>query len=452
MPETDVRSLTSNPADCATREPPTSQLVDSPELLMCCIKDRIASASVVQKFSSQSQKMVTANRFPASLTGLPVELFECIVQRLATHDLKSLRRVNRQAASKVLGTYTQALFAHQAYYMTLPESLQLAIDVSSHPAFGSALRKLTFLVEDVTHRTYTADPERYMPPLKNANSVEKITAAWKRGGAVPNLLNRLFKILKRNGRLEEIELVDHIATTLQPAGQPSHPLAFEAPAKLKKPSPVPLLYLLFALEETNLKIPSLKVRGSRWGMPLEKAWTFFDNDKSAFTSLFSSLRHLSIYFAYHHPEGNTHSFLWALKKSPHLKILEWAGNRECIDCPHRAWMHNIPQSLEGSKAVLAQDFIHLEELRLTFLHVWEDRLVEFVKRHEGRALRRIRLTDATIGFGRFGWRLETPEKLLARLRMLVGEKSRVQLSLDWSQDWTRPQIPLSQMGRLRPDG
>lgn len=220
----------------------------------------------------------------------------------------------------------------------------------------------------------------------------------------------------------------------------------------KKPSPVPLLYLLFALEETSLKIPTLKIRGSRWGMPLAQAWTICHNAKSAFSPLFSSLRHLSVSFSSHHHEGNTHEFLRALKESRHLKILEWAGNRECVDCRHPAWMHNTPQSLEDSWAVLSQDFIHLEELRLTFLHVWEDRLVEFVKRHEGRAVRKIRLTDATIGSGRFSWRLETPEKLLARLGMLVGEESRIQLSLDWCQDWTRPRIPLSQMGRLRPDG
>lgn len=408
----------------------------------------MTDARAAQELQSEPQKMAVTTPPPASLAGLPLELFEFVAQHLSRYELKSLRLANRQIASKVFDSYKQALFSHQAYYMALPESIQFAIDISSHAVFGSALRKLTFLVDDVTHRTYKADPDNFMPPLKHGNYVDKVTAAWNRNGAVPKLLRRLFEILRGIGKLEEIELVGHVATTLQPAGNPSHDLNLQAPTRRRKPNLAPLMYLLFACEETSLTIPSLKINGSRWSVPPAILEICLSRSTSGFLSLLASLRCVSVCFSHHLQHGLQDHFLAALTAAPHLRVLEWAASWEPARSQHILCMEDLPPDMP--EQVLYRAIPKLQELRLKFVNVGEDEIRCFVKQQVVHGPLKISLTDVTLRMGRYGRRLESPEKLLARLKMVVDEHSRVQWSFTWSRDWTAWLIPPSERSIWRP--
>ncbi|KAF7189153.1 hypothetical protein HII31_09575 [Pseudocercospora fuligena] len=154
----------------------------------------------------------------SSLDGLPPELFELVAEYLEPNDLRCLRLVNRECASKALRTFAKVWFAQKSFLLCDADSLEVARSIARHAAYGPALRKIVLFVDEL------GDWERLYDILsgdivsENEASLEDFLPAWEymklrqdkfRGSCRDfRLLKDTFKALAKYGKLEKIVIED----------------------------------------------------------------------------------------------------------------------------------------------------------------------------------------------------------------------------------------------------
>lgn len=102
---------------------------------------------------SQHHTTRTATEATPSFLGVPAELFERFAQFAEPKDLLALRLTCRDAAAKVLRTYTEVHFSHRHILLSEETNLRIAIDVAQHPVFGGALKKLSIHLVEIRYRS-----------------------------------------------------------------------------------------------------------------------------------------------------------------------------------------------------------------------------------------------------------------------------------------------------------
>lgn len=107
-----------------------------------------------------------------SFLGVPAELFERFAQFAKPKDLLALRLTCKDAAAKVLRTYTEVHFSDRHILLSEETNLRTAIEVAQHPVFGPALKKLWIHVDGVS---------RCLPPVEPESSAQHSEDAFQQG-------------------------------------------------------------------------------------------------------------------------------------------------------------------------------------------------------------------------------------------------------------------------------
>ncbi|KAK4609294.1 hypothetical protein CLAFUW4_14729 [Fulvia fulva] len=134
----------------------------------------------------------------AALSAFPAELVEQIAEHTATRaDLKALRLICRNIASKTQRVYARRLFEQQAYFLNCLESIEIGLALSKHHAFAPFVKEICFLVEDVRYLKSSMSPRR-----KQHKSTAQ--ANTKRARCLHELLSNF----KNCGNLKAVKVID----------------------------------------------------------------------------------------------------------------------------------------------------------------------------------------------------------------------------------------------------
>ncbi|CAK3778898.1 Hypothetical predicted protein [Lecanosticta acicola] len=330
------------------------------------------------------------------LTGIPAELFEDIAERLPTKSLKALRLTNRECASKVLRNYTQALFTRRAYYVSIEESLKHAIEVAEHPVFGSAVKTMYFLVDqvmgpaDVRHPCFEGDGI-----FIEQNKAFKEHVSFQQRDGDFKLLAELFAILKkRHAKPERVEVVDRATARVCPPSEAAG-LHMKPPVSHAKDASRAFFAVVQAIDDSGLEVPTFGGYGLDWSLPLSKI-DLNGPGMSAFNSLLTTVQslHLSFDDFIHTPEDKS-SFEKTLSSAPVLKDLRVAGDARWAGRPSdfsiAPWLRS-----RTINVLLHEKFTSLECLSIKDACLDGKSLIAFAKQHKLLALRRVNLRNVAL--------------------------------------------------------
>ncbi|CAK3791011.1 hypothetical protein TI39_contig351g00008 [Lecanosticta acicola] len=115
-----------------------------------------------------------------TLIGIPPEVFERIAQLSDDADLLAIRLVCREAASKVLRTYTEVHFSRRHIYLHRESDLRAAIPVAKHPVFGAALSELVINVDQLQDPATSVMVDRSLSEEARLERADQLNAIFQK--------------------------------------------------------------------------------------------------------------------------------------------------------------------------------------------------------------------------------------------------------------------------------
>lgn len=322
------------------------------------------------------------NRSIPTLVNLPSELVEHAATFLEIKDLCNLRLVSRIVAEDVNKIYNLARFHRLPMFMNSNDSLDRAIAVVKHAAFGRAVCKVSFYIEEFedvhpsenesgieqnSHKNKGQEPDADQGASSGDSGEGDVLSAHfsEVDSARQTRLTTILCCLRDYGNLQEIELTD-----LSNAEQcPTIPEGVDK-AQLVVPHPRDIRCLeevLTAMQNAHLSVPNLSLMPERWAFSYGKA------GEPAMLGLFESalqeVEHLQVHcwlLGNESSEDCGDNFFAAVASTLKLKSLTFrnAASKDSImenAFGQNAWHLRDSQS---TKAILRRNYPHLETLRL----------------------------------------------------------------------------------------
>lgn len=210
------------------------------------------------------------------LVTLPPEVFELIAQAAAPADLLTLRSLCREAASKVLKTYTRVHFTERAFLLSYEPSLRTLLAIAESETFSAGVRRLVLCVDEVDHLDAelwdsgyhtTLGPrfesrtkqDRHEKALQTQKNLRKYDVDLL-------LLTMILARFRQSGADLTVELTvsDDVASEITVRGRPAlEQLAHENISGGSDSNLRPVQVLLDALAASNVRPRALLLRG--WG-------------------------------------------------------------------------------------------------------------------------------------------------------------------------------------------
>ncbi|KAJ4344380.1 uncharacterized protein N0V89_012120 [Didymosphaeria variabile] len=387
-----------------------------------------------------------ANRSISTLVNIPTELVEHIATYLEIKELCNLRLVCRKLVGDVNEAYAATVFPRLPIFVNSDDSLDRAIAVIKHSAFGKVVCKVSLYIEDFENLELSKGESRIEQNIQEGAWQEPDTDEETSFGDDGNgdvlsegfseiersrltRLTTLFSCLRESRKFQEVQftdLADSESCPIIPGGIDK--------AQLKTPNPRDIRCLtrvLRAMRNAHLSVPKLSLMPERWAFSSRIAGR--PPLLGLFKSALQEVEELQLHcWLLSNPNGPSYAskFMAAVASAPKLKSLTFRNVQPWDSVMKGQKTQRLTES-QPMFAILEQNYPNLETLRLKSGMIGShiNILRNFIRRQE--RLEKLVLEDVRCCFWRFDQARrpgETEEGLTRRYFQMPGMYRVIELA------------------------